>query len=45
MKQEIPLADQWFRLCASTEGTLGSIPGQGTKIPQVVQYGQKKEKN
>ena len=28
---------QWLRLCASTAGGTGSIPGQGTKIPQAVQ--------
>ena len=26
---------QWLGLCASTSTSLGSIPGQGTKIPQV----------
>ena len=24
---------QWLRLCASTAGGMGLIPGQGTKIP------------
>ena len=33
---------QWLRLCASTAG--GLIPGQGTKIPRVTRYGQKKKK-
>ena len=44
MKTGNSLADQWFRICASTEGDLGLIPGQGTKIPQVVQRGQKKKR-
>ena len=26
------LEGQWLRLCTSTEGGIGSIPGQGTKI-------------
>ena len=26
------LADQWLRLCASTAGGMGLIPGQGTKV-------------
>ena len=32
----------WLRLCASTEKGTGSILGQGTKIPDVVWHGQKK---
>ena len=32
---------QWLRLHASTAEGLGSIPGQGTKIPHAVWYGQK----
>ena len=28
---------QWLRLCASTAGGTGSIPGQGTEIPHAVQ--------
>ena len=28
------LAVQWLELCISTTGSSGSIPGQGTKIPQ-----------
>ena len=35
---------QWLRLCASTAGGTGSIPGRGTKIPHAVQRGQKKKK-
>ena len=27
------LADQWLGFCAPTAGGMGSIPGQGTKIP------------
>ena len=32
---------QWLRLCTST---LGSIPGQGTKMPHAMQCSQKKKK-
>ena len=35
---------QGFGLHASTAGDMSSLPGQGTKIPQVVQDGQKKKK-
>ena len=35
------LAVQWLGLHASTAGGMGSIPGHGTKILQVVQYGKK----
>ena len=38
------LAVQWLRLRASTAGGMGSIPGQGTKIPHAALHGQKKEK-
>ena len=31
-------AVQWLRLCALTAEDLGSIPGQGTKIPHASQY-------
>ena len=34
------LAVQWLRLCASTAGGVGSIPGWGTKIPHAVCHGQ-----
>ena len=27
---------QWVRLCTSTAGGLGSLPGLGTKVPHVV---------
>ena len=29
----ISLVVQWLRLCTSTAGDVGLIPGQGTKIP------------
>ena len=35
---------QWLRLCTSTAGGMGSIPGQGTKTPHAVQKDQKKKK-
>ena len=38
-------AVQWLGLCASTEGGTGSIPGQGTMIPQAAQCGQEKKKS
>ena len=38
------LAVQWLRLHASTLGGAGSISGQGTKIPQATQCGQKNKK-
>ena len=31
------LVDQWLRLCASSAGGTGSVPGQGTKIHTVGQ--------
>ena len=34
---------QWLRLCASSAGDVGSISGQGTKIPYDAWYGQKKK--
>jgi len=33
---------QWLRLCASTVGGMGSIPGQGTTILSAAWHGQKK---
>ena len=30
--------------CASTAGDVGSIPGQGTKIPHAMSFSQKKKK-
>ena len=38
------LAVQWLRLRASNAGGEGSIPGQGTKIPHAMWWGQKKQK-
>ena len=35
------LVVQRLRLCTSTAGTAGSIPGRGTKIPHTVWCGQK----
>ena len=32
---------QWLKLCPFNAGSMGSIPGQGTKIPHAVQCGQK----
>ena len=38
------LVDQGLRLWASNTGDKVSMPGQGTKIPHVVQFGKKKKK-
>ena len=38
------LAVQWLGLQALTDMGLSLIPGQGTKIPQAIWYGQKKKK-
>ena len=38
------LAVQWLRLCASTAGGAGSIPGHGTKILHAMQHGQNQTK-
>ena len=35
---------QWFRHGIFTAGDWGSIPGQGTEIPQVARHRQKKKK-
>ena len=35
---------QWLRLCASTPGGVGSIPGPVAKISQAVQCAKKKKK-
>ena len=35
---------QWLRLCASSSGNTGSIPGQGTKFPQASWHNQTKKK-
>ena len=42
-KEGTSLAIQWLGLYTFTAKGLGSIPGRGTKIPQVVQDGQKKK--
>ena len=39
------LVVQWLRLCTSTAGGAGLIPGQGTVIPSAVHCGQKKKKS
>ena len=38
------LAVQWLRLCPSSAGGAGSIPGQGTMIPHAAQQKKKKKK-
>ena len=38
----ISLAVQWLRLCTSIAGGMGSVPGQGTKIPHASRCGPKK---
>ena len=38
------LAAQWLRFCDSTAEGVGSIPGQGTKIPHATWDSQKKKK-
>ena len=35
---------QWLRIFLPMQGGLGLIPGQGTKILQAMQHGQKKER-
>ena len=41
LRQYFPV--QWLRLPASTAGSTGLIPGRGTKIPHMLQCGQKKK--
>ena len=36
---------QWLRLCISIARGRGSVPGQGTKIPQAAWRGQKNKTN
>ena len=43
-KRGNPLVVQGLRLCSFTAEHLGSIPGQGTKIPPNAQYRQEKKK-
>ena len=38
------LVVQWLGLCTYTAEGAGSVPGQGTKIPQATHGGQKKKK-
>ena len=38
------LAIQWLGLQASTAGDMGSIPGQGTRIPHAAWHGPKQNK-
>ena len=38
---ETSLVVQWFRLCASTAGDVGLIPGWGTKILHATGHSQK----
>ena len=40
---EMSLLVQWLRLLASTAGGMGLIPGQGTKIPHILQPKKKKK--
>ena len=42
-REENSLAVQWLGLCTSIAGCMGSIPGQGTKIPQASPCGQKRK--
>ena len=44
MKTGKSLEVQWLRLCALTVEGLGSIPSQGTKIPQAMQCDQETHK-
>lgn len=39
------LVVQWLRLRASTAGSMGSMLGQGTRIPHIVWHGQQTNKN
>ena len=45
MYLEIFLVVYWLRLCTFTAKGAGLIPGWGTKIPQVAQYGPPQKKN
>ena len=44
MKSWTSLAMQWLRLCISTAGGKGSVPGQGTKIPHATSAAKKVNK-
>ena len=39
----ISLVVQWLRLCTPKAEDMGSVTGQGTKIPHAARYGQKKK--
>ena len=41
MTEGIPSVVQWLGLYASTAGSMGSIPGQGTKVSHTMQRDQK----
>ena len=43
--KQTTLVVQWLGLCAPNAGGKGSIPGRGTKIPQVTKHGQNKIKD
>ena len=40
-ERETLLVVQWLRLCASSAGGSGSIPGQGTQMLRAGRHGQK----
>ena len=42
-RRDLP-GDPLLRLCASTSGGMGSIPGGGTKVPHAELRSQKKKK-
>ena len=42
--RENSLAIQQLRFCTLIAESMGSIPDQGTKIPQAMKHGQKKKK-
>ena len=44
MKTGNSLEVQWLKLCTLTVEGLGSIPSQGTKIPQAMQCDQERDK-
>ena len=43
-RAETCLVAQWLTLCTSTEGGMGSIPGQGTKISHAAWCGKRENK-
>ena len=42
---EMKMVVQWLRFHACIAGGVGSIPGQGTKIPHATGHSKKKKKN